>query len=73
MAPKGGSVIKEPRSAVEIAESIENCQGLVRRGDVQVGKAITDRRVVRGRMAELEQELITRGMGSMAVGGQKPC
>ena len=70
MAPKGGSVVKEPRTAAEIAESIKNCRDLVGLADAQIGKALTDLRVARGRLAELEKELTTQGV---APRGQEPC
>lgn len=62
MAPKGGSVLNEPRSAVEIAESIKNCRDLIRVADVQLEKARTDLGVARLGLAELEQELSSRGI-----------
>jgi hypothetical protein len=61
MAPKGRSVVKEPRRAAEIAESIKNCRDLVGLADAQIGKALGDLGVARVRLAELEQELTTRG------------
>jgi len=61
MAPKGGSVVKEPRSAAEIAESIKNCRDLTGLADAQIGKALIDLGVARAGFAELEQELRTRG------------
>lgn len=66
MAPKGRSVIKEPRSAAEIAESIKNCRDLVGLADAQIGKALADLGVARVRLAEIEQ-------GLMARGGRQPC
>ena len=62
MAPKGGSVLNEPRSAVEIADSIRNCRDLIRIADVQLEKARTDLGVARLGLAELEEELRSRGM-----------
>ncbi len=69
MAPKSGSVLNEPRSAVEIAESIRNCRDLVRIADVQIEKARNDLGVARLGLAELEEELSTRGMASDEEGG----
>ncbi len=62
MAPKGGSVLNEPRSAVEIADSIRNCRDLIRIADVQLEKARTDLGVARLCLAELEEELSSRGI-----------
>jgi hypothetical protein len=61
MAPKGGSVVKEPRSAAEIAESIKNCRDLVGLADAQIGKALADLGVARVRLAEIERGLMARG------------
>ena len=62
MAPKRGSVLNEPRSAVEIAESIKSCRDLVRVADVQLDKAKSDLSIARLGLAELELELTTRGL-----------
>lgn len=62
MAPKSGSVLNEPRSAVEIAESIKSCRDLVRVADVQLDKAKSDLSIARLGLAELELELTTRGL-----------
>lgn len=62
MAPKSGSVLNEPRTAVEIAESIRNCRDLIRLADVQMDKARNDLGVARVGLAELEQELVSRGI-----------
>ena len=62
MAPKGGSVLNEPRSAVEIAESIKSCRDLIRVADVQIDKAKSDLSIARLGLAELELELTTRGL-----------
>jgi GAF domain-containing protein len=70
MAPKGGSVLNEPRSAVEIADSIRNCRDLIRIADVQLEKARTDLGVARLGLAELEEELSSRGMA--APNGESP-
>jgi hypothetical protein len=74
MAPKGGSVLNEPRSAVEIAESIKSCRDLIRVADVQIDKAKSDMSIARLGLAELELELTTRGLrpsdqGSNGDGG----
>jgi hypothetical protein len=69
MAPKGGSVLNEPRSAVEIAESIKSCRDLIRVADVQLEKARSDLSVARLGLAELELELTTRGIRSAVQGG----
>jgi hypothetical protein len=61
MAPKGGSVVKAPRSAAEIAESIKNCRDLVGLADAQIGKALADLGVARVRLTEIEQGLLARG------------
>jgi hypothetical protein len=62
MAPKSGSVLNEPRSAVEIAESIKSCRDLIRVADVQLDKAKSDLSIARLGLAELELELTTRGL-----------
>jgi hypothetical protein len=62
MAPKGGSVLNEPRSAVEIAESIKSCRDLIRVADVQIDKAKSDLSIARLGLAEIELELTTRGL-----------
>jgi len=62
MAPKSGSVLNEPRSAVEIAESIKSCRDLIRVADVQIDKAMSDLSVARLALAEVELELTTRGL-----------
>ena len=74
MAPKSGSVLNEPRSAVEIAESIKSCRDLIRVADVQIDKAKSDLSIARLGLAELELELTTRGLrpsehGSNGEGG----
>ncbi|HKY39233.1 MAG TPA: hypothetical protein VJN18_25020 [Polyangiaceae bacterium] len=75
MAPKGGSVLNEPRSAVEIAESIKGCRDLIRIADAQIDRAQSDLSIARLGLAELELELTTRGLrptpGS-GEGGQAP-
>ena len=75
MAPKSGSVLNEPRSAVEIAESIKSCRDLIRVADVQIDKAKSDLSIARLGLAEVELELTTRGLrpteqGSTGEGGQ---
>jgi len=70
MAPKRGSVLNEPRSAVEIAEAIKNCRGLIRVADVQLEKARTDLSVARLGLAELEEELSTRGIAPVNGGNR---
>jgi hypothetical protein len=75
MAPKSGSVLNEPRSAVEIAESIKSCRDLIRVADVQIDKAKSDLSVARLGLAEVELELTSRalrapGSGSGGEGGQ---
>lgn len=76
MAPKSGSVLNEPRSAVEIAESIKSCRDLIRVADVQLDKAKSDLSIARLGLAEVELELTTRGLrpteppGSQGEGGQ---
>ena len=62
MAPKSGSVLNEPRTAVEIAESIGNCRDLIRVADLQIERARPDLGVARVGLSELEQELATRGI-----------
>jgi hypothetical protein len=66
MAPKGRSVVKEPRNAVEIAESIKNCRDLVGLADAQIGKALADLGIARVRLAAIEQ-------GLMSQGRREPC
>ena len=68
MAPKGGSVLNEPRSAGEIAESIKSCRDLIRVADVQLDKAKSDLSIARLGLAELELELTTRGLRSSDPG-----
>ena len=77
MAPKGGSVLNEPRSAVEIAESVKSCRDLIRVADVQIDKAKSELSIARLGLAEVELELTTRGIqsveeGSNGEGGQAP-
>ena len=62
MAPKSGSVLNEPRSAVEIAESIKSCRELIRVADAQIDKAKSDLSIARLGLAEVELELTTRGL-----------
>jgi hypothetical protein len=62
MAPKSGSVLNEPRSAVEIAESIKSCRDLIRVADLQLDKAKSDLSMARLGLAEVELELTTRGL-----------
>ena len=69
MAPKNRSVLNEPRSAVEIAESIRNCRDLIRLADTQIEKARTDLGVARLGLAELEEELASRGIATPGDGG----
>ena len=75
MAPKSGSVLNEPRSAVEIAESIKSCRDLIRVADMQIDKAKSDLSIARLGLAEVELELTTRGLrpteqGANGEGGQ---
>ena len=75
MAPKSGSVLNEPRSAVEIAESIKSCRDLIRVADVQLDKAKSDLSIARLGLAEVELELTSRGLrttppGSAGEGGE---
>lgn len=75
MAPKGGSVVNELRSAVEIAESIKGCRDLIRVADAQIERARSDLSVARLGLAEVELELTGRGVratsgGSTSEGGQ---
>jgi hypothetical protein len=72
MAPKGGSVLNEPRSAVEIADSIRNWRDLIRLADAQIEKARTDLSVARVGLAEVEEELSSRGIGT-PNGGPGAC
>ena len=76
MAPKSGSVLNEPRSAVEIAESIKSCRELIRVADAQIDKAKSDLSIARLGLAEVELELTTRGLrpsdqGSTVDGGAR--
>ena len=57
-----GKSISEPRSAVEIAESVSLIRALVTLADKQIERAQTDLGVARVGLAELEQELVARGM-----------
>jgi hypothetical protein len=61
MAPK--KVIAEPRSAVEIADSIKLVRQLIQVADLQIERAKTDLGVARVGLAELEEELSVRGIG----------
>ncbi len=72
MAPKGGSVLNEPRSAVEIADSIKNCRHLIRVADLQLEKARTELGVARLGLAEIEEELSSRGIAA-PDGGSGAC
>jgi hypothetical protein len=74
MAPKSGSVPNEPRSAVEIAESIQSCRDLIRVADSQIDQAKSDLSIARLGLADVELELTTRGLrqteqGSRGEGG----
>lgn len=76
MAPKSGSVLNEPRTAVEIAESIKSCRELIRVADAQIDKAKSDLSIARLGLAEVELELTTRGLrpseqGSNGEGGSQ--
>lgn len=62
MAPKGGSVVNEPRSAGEIAESIRSCRDLIRAADAQIDRARSDLSVARLGLAEVELEMTGRGV-----------
>ena len=62
MAPKSGSVLNEPRSAVEIAADIKNCRDLIRIADQQMQKARTDLGVARLGLIDIEEELTIRGL-----------
>ncbi len=73
MAPKGRSVVKEPRGAAEIAESLKNCGDLVGLAGAQIDKALSDLRVARGRLGELAEAISTRRTGAKRSGGQEPC
>lgn len=68
MAPKSGSVLNEPRSAVEIAESIKSCRKLIRVADAQIDKAESDLSIARLGLAEVELELTTRRLRSSEHG-----
>lgn len=65
---KSGSVLNEPRSAVEIAESIKSCRELIRVADAQIDKAKSDLSIARLGLAEVELELATRGLRSSEHG-----
>lgn len=52
----------EPRSAVEIGESIKLVRQLIGVADAQITKARNDLGVARLGLAELEQELATHGI-----------
>jgi len=71
MAPKGGSVLNEPQSAVEIAASIKSCRDLIRLADVQLDKAKSDLSIARLGLAEVELELTTRGLRASQPPGSK--
>jgi hypothetical protein len=73
MAPKRRSVVKEPRNAAEIAESLKNCGDLVGLASAQIGKALTDLGIARARLADLEDELKWRGVAPKSSGRQQPC
>ncbi len=55
--------LAEPRPAVEISESIKLVRLLISVADQQIEKARVDLGVARVGLAELEQELATRGIG----------
>lgn len=56
------SRMPEPRSAVEISESIKLVRQLIGLADQQITKARTDLGVARVGLAELEAELASRGI-----------
>lgn len=57
-----GTSISEPRSAVEIAESLKLIRSLIGLADQQIDKIRVDLGLARVGLAELEQELATRGI-----------
>lgn len=57
-----GTSIPEPRSAVEIAESLKLIRSLIGLADSQIAKVRVDLGVARVGLAELEAELATRGI-----------
>jgi hypothetical protein len=57
-----GNSIHQPRSAVEIAESLKLIRSLVGLADNQIEKMRVDLGVARVGLAELETELATRGI-----------
>ena len=54
--------VAQPRTAVEIAESVKLVRALIAVADKQIDRAKTDLGVARVGLAELEQELATRGI-----------
>jgi hypothetical protein len=72
MAPKGGSVLNEPRSAVEIAESCKGCRDLIRVAYAKIEGVRSDLGIARLGLAELALELTTRGLRSLHEGGLVP-
>lgn len=58
------SRMPEPRSAVEISESIKLVRQLIGLADQQITKARTDLGLARVGLAELETELATRGISA---------
>jgi hypothetical protein len=75
MAPKSGSVLNKPRTAVEIAEFIESCRYLIRVADARLDSAKSDLSALQRALAEVQLELRTGGFrrpeeGSDGGGGQ---
>lgn len=68
MAPEKG--VAEPRSAVEIAESIKLVRQLIGLADQQITKPRNDLGMARVGLAELESELAVIGMASGQAGAQ---
>lgn len=69
MAPKGRSVVRAPRTAEELAESIENCRDLIGVADAQIEKARTDLSVARVGLTKLVEALHSRGIVGPSNGG----
>jgi hypothetical protein len=58
-----GKRVSEARSAVELAESVKLVRQLILLADQQIDRAKTDLGIARVGLAELELELVTRGIG----------
>jgi hypothetical protein len=54
--------VAQPRAAVEIADSLTQIRQLIQVADLQIDRAKNDLGVARVALADIEQELVTRGI-----------